>query len=180
MLVFAIPERTDLSQELAAFLPHQHELFAVQVASGLSYRESAKRAGFHPDSGWKIIKLPHVRARVDHLLEASKNDQVGLSIIASRSWIESQIVMVVKAMEAGGTSKDQRAEAIIRLAALRQLSQLKGLIIERKQVATATLDLGKLPRPELMKQIDGYLDQVSPGVRAEIEQQLADGTDREP
>jgi hypothetical protein len=63
----AVQERTELSQELAAILSPQHELFAVCVASGLSYRESARRAGFHEDNGFRLTKVPAVRARIEEL-----------------------------------------------------------------------------------------------------------------
>src|SRR5215469_10958784 len=56
----AIPYHTELAQELAAFLPPEHELFAVCVASVLSYRESARRAGFHEDSGLKLTRMQAV------------------------------------------------------------------------------------------------------------------------
>ena len=42
-----VPERAEVTQDLAAVLPPEHELFAVYVSSGLSYRESARRAEFH-------------------------------------------------------------------------------------------------------------------------------------
>ena len=58
----ARPERTELSQELDAVLPREHELFAIYVASGLSYRESARRAGFHEDNGFRLKKMPAIRA----------------------------------------------------------------------------------------------------------------------
>jgi hypothetical protein len=64
MAIVPISARADSSQELAAVLPPEHELFAVYVSSGLSYGESARRAGFHEDNGLRLTKMPAVRARI--------------------------------------------------------------------------------------------------------------------
>ena len=63
----AIAERVVLFQELAAVLPPDHELLAVHVASGLSDRESERRAGFHEDNNFRLTKVPTVRARIEEL-----------------------------------------------------------------------------------------------------------------
>jgi len=68
MASVAIPDRSELSQELAVLLPPRHELFAVHIASGLSYREAARRAGFHEDNGFRLMRMAFVRARVQELV----------------------------------------------------------------------------------------------------------------
>jgi hypothetical protein len=62
------PDRSERSRGIAVILPPEHELFAVSVACGLSYRKSARLAGYHEDNGFRLMQVEAIRDRVEELL----------------------------------------------------------------------------------------------------------------
>ncbi|MGA2114862.1 MAG: hypothetical protein ABSH56_08945 [Bryobacteraceae bacterium] len=181
-MAIAIPDRFETGQALAVILPPEHQTFAVCVASGLSQRESAKRVGFHEDNGFRLMRNPRIRARVEELSESLKRRDLGG--VASRAWIETQFVLIINRMEAGGTTADEREEARLQLTALMNLARLNGFIGERKQVSGAPLQLGQVDPAALRAHLGAMLDALEPGARADIQRRLdavscADDTDAE-
>ena len=63
-----ISERAEVAQDLAVVVQSRHEQFAVLVASGVSYREAARRAGFNPDNSWRLMQTRGIRDRVEELV----------------------------------------------------------------------------------------------------------------
>jgi hypothetical protein len=53
-------------------------------------------------------------------------------------------------------------------------ARFRGWIVERKQVAQARLDLGHVSMDELDARIAHELDLLEPGIRADIERQVAE------
>jgi len=171
----SIRDRSELSQARAAILGPKHERFAVFVASGMSYRASAELAGFCRDYGYDLMQIPKVKERVESLIAAKAAEP---DSVASRPWLEAQMTQViVDAMygipaEAGpdgkllapATPKDRQ---LARLAIM-DLCRIKGYIIERKQVDSRRLDLGKVSHAELSAMLDAQLGELAPGERAKI------------
>jgi hypothetical protein len=62
-------DRSELYREDAVILPPKHELFAASVAGGMSYRESARRAGYHEDHGFRLMQVDAIRDRVEELTD---------------------------------------------------------------------------------------------------------------
>ena len=62
-------------------LPHRQEAFARHVASGRSLTEAARLAGYAWDSarqtGSRLMKEPHIAARVADLTHANENQRQG-------------------------------------------------------------------------------------------------------
>src|ERR1700752_925609 len=160
-------------------LSPEQELFASFVATGASYRESARKASVHPVTGWKWMQLPAIRARVNELIEENKSEDLGG--IASRAWIETHMIMIINRLESG-TKHDASADVAIKpdwleawrleLLALMNLAKLKGLIVERKQMTRASIDLGRLGVNDLQGHLGEMLDSLEPGARQEIEQRI--------
>jgi hypothetical protein len=51
--------------------------------------------------------------------------------------------------------------------------KLDALIIEKKQIARASIDLGKAGAEDMMAHVGQYLDALEPGARHEIEARIA-------
>jgi hypothetical protein len=166
MASVAIPDRSEMSQELAVLLPPRHELFAVQVASGLSYREAARRAGFHEDNGFRLMQMPSVRARVGELVsEPSERIRAG---------IEAEFLMLRNRVANEDLNAEGRANVELRLKLIMAHARYCGWIVERKQVAQTRVDLGRVSMEDLDARIARDLDVLEPGLRADIERQVAE------
>ena len=77
----ASPEHAEVGQDLAVVAQFRHEQFAVLVASGLSYREAARRAGYNPDNSWRLMQTPAVRERVEELVrEPDERVKAGIEL----------------------------------------------------------------------------------------------------
>src|SRR5215472_10022122 len=59
-----------LGGEMARLQRPEYELFAASMASGMSQRKSARRAGFHEDHGWRLMRDYAINARVEELRAA--------------------------------------------------------------------------------------------------------------
>jgi len=124
----AIPYHTELAQELAAFLPPEHELFAVCVASVLSYRESARRAGFHEDSGLRLTRMPAVLARIREL--ASEPEER-----IRRAGIDAEFLMLRNRAANYDLDPQGRSNVELRLKLVMAHARYHGWIVDKKQVS---------------------------------------------
>lgn len=160
MAIVPITERTDLSQELAAVLPPEDELFAVYVSSGLSYRESARRAGFHEDNGFRLTKMPAVRARIEELLS-----EPGESI---RAGINAEMLILRNRAANEDLDAEGRANVELRLKLALAHAKLRGMIVDKKQTARMNVSLGRINRADLEAMLDKALESLAPGKRAQL------------
>ena len=164
MNAVAIPDRSEVSRALAVILPPQHELFAVHVASGRSYRESARLAGFHEDNGNRLMRMAEVRRRVAQLAQQPEECvRVGISL--------DLLIMRARLAE-GDLSETERADMELRLKACMAQAKLVGMIVDRKQVASARLSLDALDSRVLGRHVQELLESLEPGARARIQRQL--------
>jgi hypothetical protein len=165
MAAVALSDRSELSRELAAVLSPDHELFAAEVASGRSYREAARRAGFHEDTGFKIMQIPAVRARVEELVNAPEE--------RIRSGIDAEFLMLRNRAANEDLDVEGRANIELRLKLLMAHARYRGWIVEKKQIARASIDLGKAGAEDMMAHVGQYLDVLEPDARREIEARVA-------
>jgi hypothetical protein len=103
----ASPEHAEVGQDLAVVAQFRHEQFAVLVASGLSYREAARRAGYNPDNSWRLMQTRAVRARVEELVR-EPDERV-------KAGIELELVMLRNRAGVGDLSDADRADIDLRL-----------------------------------------------------------------
>jgi hypothetical protein len=164
MAALPISGRSELTQELAAVLPPDHELFAVHVSSGLSYRESARRAGFHEDTGFKIMQMPAVRARVEELVSAPEE--------RVRAGIDAEFLMLRNRAANDELDGEGRANLELRLKLLMAHARYRGWIVEKKHVARASISFGKVTTEDFRPHVAQYLDVLEPGARAQIEARI--------
>jgi hypothetical protein len=172
MAALPISSRSELSQELAAVLSPDHELFAAEVASGRSYREAARRAGFHEDNGFRLMQMPAVRARVEELVNAPEE--------RIRAGIDGEFLMLRNRAANEDLDVEGRANIELRLKLLMAHARYRGFIVEKKQIARASIDLGKAEVEDLRTHIGQYLDLLEPGARQEIEARIARLRERRP
>jgi hypothetical protein len=166
MGVTAIHERTELSQELAAVLSPQHELFAVCVASGLSYRESARRTGFHEDNGFRLTKIPAVRARIEEL--ASEPAE------RIRAGIDAEFLMLRNRAANEDLDAKGRANVELRLKLVMAHARYRGWLIDKKQVSQVTARVS-VPRGDLEAAIRADVERLVPGAIKQLEVAAATG-----
>jgi hypothetical protein len=94
--------------------------------------------------------------------------------MTAKHWVECKLRCVYKQLEDEEILDDVRLRvAALQLQYLMAIARVKGLIVEKKQVANATMDLGKVDTAALTEHLDSYLDSLAPGDRQEIETQAA-------
>jgi hypothetical protein len=164
MASLVVSKRSELAQELAAVLPPEHELFAAYVASGLSYRESARRAGFHEDNGFRLTKMPAVRARIDELVREPEE--------RVRAGIDAEFLMLRNRLANGDLDAEGRANVELRLKVITEHARYRGLIVEKKQIARASINLGRVQPEELDARVASLLDDLDPSARRNIEARI--------
>lgn len=164
----AVENRSELSQELANNLTPEHEVFAVSVSSGLSYRNAAKVAGFAEDHGFRIMQLPRVRARVAELLQQPE--------IRVKAGINAELLMLRNRVADAELTDSERANIELRLKLLMSHAKLLGMVIERRQVqqSTASIQLDKLPPDAIRAHLTQLLGRLEPGAQVQM-QKLLDG-----
>lgn len=170
-------DSTESVSELTQSLSPEYEMFAVMVANGSTMREAASLAGFAEGYCTQLGQRPEVRARIEYLLDLQRKESEVFGGIASRAWIEAQLVIIARQammdrpakLSDDGKTLDAGRPADMDLArrTLMDLAKLKGMVIERKQVANAriSLDAGG---SVLEGQVSSYLDSLDPGARREI------------
>jgi hypothetical protein len=162
----AIHERTELSHELAAVLPPEQELFAVYVASGLSYREAAREAGFHEDNGFRLTKIPSVRARISELI-AEPAERV-------RAGIDAEFLILRNRAANEDLDAEGRANVELRLKLVMAHARYRGWIVSKTHVAQVSASL-RVNRAELDAAIAQDLELLDPSARKQLER-IAQGT----
>jgi hypothetical protein len=144
-----------------AVLGQQRECFAALVAGGVSYRVAAERVGFSRDYGWDLMQEPAVRQRVTDLV------QQPVELI--RAGLEVELIQLRNRAAGGDLTDADRADIELRLKLLLAHAKLRGWIVEKKQVARASIDLGRLSLEDLQSHVGQFLDVLEPGARREIE-----------
>ena len=160
----AIAGRTEPYREIAVVLPPEHEMFAVHVASGRSYRESARLAGFHEDNGFRLMQMPAVRDRVEELVNQPQE--------RIRAGIDAEFLMLRNRAADQDLDAEMRANIELRLKLVMGHARYLGLIVEKKQVAHATLNLGNVSRAAIRAEAGRMLDELEPGARAELQRMI--------
>ena len=128
-----IPERTELAQDRAVEVESRHEQFAFLVASGLSYREAARRAGYNPDNSWRLMQSRAIRERVEELVSEPEE--------RIRAGIELEMVMLRNRAADGDLTDADRSDIELRLKLLLAHAKLRGWIVEKKQVSRANVSI---------------------------------------
>jgi hypothetical protein len=170
MATFPTSERAEVTQDLAVIVQSRHEQFAVLVASGLSYREAARRAGYNPDNSWRLMQTRAIRDRVAELVREPEE--------RVRAGIELELVMLRNRAANGDLTDADRADIELRLKLLLAHAKIRGWIVDKKQIAKATLQLGTVSRADLQGMLLDRLNQLAPGERARLEA-IAAGEDVE-
>jgi hypothetical protein len=151
MGAIANPEFAELSRELAAVLPPEHELFAASVAAGMSYRESAKHAGFHEDNGFRLMQMPRIRARVEELVSVP-DERI-------RARVNAEFLILLNRVSG---ADDKSYDPDLHLRVLLALAKYKGWIVDKKQVAKLSASV-RLDRAELDAALEADLERLAPG-----------------
>jgi hypothetical protein len=152
-------EHTEARQDLAVVAQLQHEQFAVLVASGLSYREAARRAGYNPDNSWRLRQTPAIRERVEELVrEPDARVKAG---------IELELVMLRNRVADGDLTDADRADIELRLKLLLAHAKLRGWIVDKKQVAKLSASV-RLDRAELAAALEADLERLAPGATGQL------------
>ena len=137
------------------------------VASGASYVESAKTAGFAKGSGVFLMRQPAIRQRVETLI--GEPDKARL---AAKYWLA-----VIRTEEALAADKpgleNWRANMQLHLTALDKLARLHGWLVERKQVSQLTARVN-VARGDLEAAIRADVERLAPGALRRIESGEAD------
>ena len=160
----------------ATQLAPNHELFSAAVASGRSYRAAAKIAGFDENYGFRLMKIPAIRQRVEELLQEPAE--------RIRAGLESELLMLRHRAAESELSADERANVELRLKLVLAHGRLRGWIVDKKQINKATLDLSKLlareagtlGRAQLRQAFEEHLNQLDPGSRSRL-RAIASGAD---
>lgn len=141
-------------------LTPEHDLFAANVASGLSYRKSAKLAGFSPDHAFRILRIPEVRERIAEL--AAEPDE------KLRARVNAEFTILLNRVSSGEPMpKDYDPDRHLRV--LMGLARYKGWVIEKKQVDKRSLTASvKVGRAEL-EAITADLERLAPGATGQLE-----------
>jgi hypothetical protein len=79
----------------------------------------------------------------------------------------------------GDLTDADRADIELRLKLLLAHAKIRGWIVDKKQIAKATLHLGRVSRADLQAMLLDQLNQLAPGGRARIEA-IAAGEDEVP
>jgi hypothetical protein len=175
-----IPQSADV-QSLAPLSP-QYEMFAALIVNGSTAEAAADIAGFTANYSHVLTTRPEIKARIQELLSLQSQETEAFGGIATRAWIESQMVVIIRhAMHGrpeykGTKNKPGRPEILpdhnLARLALMDLARMKGMIVEKKQTAKLSIkaDATGNVDPEAMKaHLANYLDQLEPGARKEIE-----------
>lgn len=138
--------------------------FAAFVAAGMPYGKAAEKAGFRADYGWDLMQEPAVKARV---IEIASEPAERL-----RAGCEADLIMMRRRAAEGPLPADEIATMDLRLRLLMAQAKLRGWIVDKREVRSASIDLGKVSIEGLHEQVAGMLDALEPGARAEITERV--------
>ena len=173
------PQGDSLTAELQQTLNDQERIFAVHLASGCTQGESATFAGWESEYGREVATRPRVRSFVLKLLESQKTED--LSSIASRAWVETQLIIIIKAalygspsvtMPDGRTLPELPRNHVHAAKVIMDLARIKGMVVERKLAMNTNANLGSVSRQDVMGSVGKLLDALEPGQRAKIQRLL--------
>jgi hypothetical protein len=168
--------RTRESQRISDVLSMEHELFASNVAAGMSCPQAAESAGFARDYGVALAKAPKIAARIEELLDQRRAQPA--EEIVSKAWIETQLVTIIRGamrpQEPGAIRPDYATAGLN----LMRLAQLRGYVVTRSANIDGRVDFGKVSNTQLSAALEGYTNMLDPEMRERI-RALAAGGDPE-
>jgi hypothetical protein len=130
----------------------------------MSYRASAKAAGFSENHGFRITQMPAVRARIAEL---------GKEELRDRAWFDAQWTRLANRVNESDLDEEERANVTLRMNVLVNHARYKGYIIERRQVATAKVDFSRVSGDKAEQVFAEYLQRLAPGMRKKLEVVMA-------
>lgn len=167
-------DRSSAGKELAGLISAEHEYYCLLRVEGYSQPQAAEMAGFSPTSAYGIEIMPRVQNRIKQLANERSAEGPG-----NRSWVTGRLVEVASRLSGHAElSEGMRTQLSSAVTALMSIARLRGYVVERKQIKTATIDLNKLSRSELSSVLDQHLGTLSPASRRRI-QQITAGDDLE-
>ena len=152
----AIHERHELSQMIANRPRPRQRFFIAQVSLGMSYREAARRAGYHEDHGNRLMRKPAIRARVEELRDASEGERFLAGIHARLFLLDNRI-------GSGGLSEIRRQ---LKLADAE--AKLLRLMEGRRQALGAEVNWRNINRADLEAMIERDLEALFPHERTRL------------
>jgi hypothetical protein len=144
----------------------RHELFAVYVASGLSYGEPQGARASTRIIGFRPMRMPSVRARVEELVSEPAE--------RIRAGIDAEFLTLCNRVANEDLDAKGRRTSNSRLKLIMAHARYCGWIVERKQVAQTRLNLGCVSVEDLEARTARDLDVLEAGLRADIERQVQD------
>ena len=111
-----------------------------------------------------LMQMPAVRARYEELLNQPL-DRV-------RAGINAELLMLRNRAANEDLDAEGRANIELRFKLAMGHARYDGWIIEKKQVAHATLNLDKLSRGQLHAEAERMLGELEPGARAEMQRMI--------
>jgi hypothetical protein len=148
------------------FPNHRHEAYATARAAGYSQTESAKRAGYPrtsaPNAGHRLEKQDAIKGRVAELLAAGKQTD---SYVASRPWIECQLVEIVRTAVHPDSRDLSNANR-----ALETLAKMGGHMDRREP--NSEMDLLSLGGDQVSRFLSARLAELPPVVRETVLSEL--------
>ncbi len=164
-------------------LPLPWELFCADVALGVSQAESARNAGFSAETAPFLMQKPEIRERINELRVCRQQDRGG---VASKVWAEAYLIRVALGLFAGvPATVDLETGNVLEVAikrdwavgmqAVMNFCKVRGYIVERKQVANARVDFGRVGRDELGAALAEHLGELSPQDQATIKRIASGG-----
>jgi hypothetical protein len=121
----AIRERDELSQMVANRPRPRQRLFAAHVALGLSYGESARRAGYHEDHGNRLMRKPAIRERVEELRDATEEERF-------LAGIQAELLMLYDRVPKESEGANGSANIKLQLRILKEVEKVSGWSGPRK------------------------------------------------
>jgi hypothetical protein len=172
-------------------LSADYEMFAGLVASGHSQSEAAEIAGFARSYSSQIARRPDVQTRIAYLRASQIAETEEFGGIATRAWIEAQLVVIItaamqdrdatmyppeeidgKILPARVRREGKEPDHDLARRTLMDLARLKGMIVEKRESKSMAIN-GILPAGAMKAHLAQYLDALEPGARTAIERRMA-------
>jgi hypothetical protein len=90
----------------------------------------------------------------------------------TRAGLEVELIQLRNRAAGGDLTDADRADIELRLKLLLAHAKLRGWIVDRKQIASASTDLGRFSPEDMQANLEQYVDAMEPGARREIETRL--------
>lgn len=152
----SLQTRAEVAQTLAGLLDPAYELFACEVANGMTLADASISAGFSDTYGQDLLSKDNVRLRIQELLSIRASEG-----LASRAWIEAQMYrQYVKVQGLPDEMTVKQASAAVGI--LMNMAKFKGWIVDRKSSVSAKIDLSKLPTGQASQVFNDAMKELSP------------------